>query len=196
MEVRNNTPSFGMAFVKPKPEDISGFTKHVIKGRKPKMIARGLTQLQKQHAKDKYVDIHYLPDAKGFSVIPKANTDVDRAIIEEAMGGTSRPFYSDTVKPTKLDIVLDSTNAELEKLEKAKASKYKLGFAAVKYVAKAVREFVRIYVSPKNILPADLRAASEEATRVEQAVAKRLANDAAKEKIRIANEKLINNSLK
>ena len=52
MEVRNNTPSFGMAFIKPKAEDISGFTKHVTKSRRPRLVARGLAQLQKAHSAD------------------------------------------------------------------------------------------------------------------------------------------------
>ncbi len=195
MEVRNN-PSFGMAFIKPKAEDIAGFTKYVTRGRRPKMIARGLTQLQKAHANDQYVDIHFLPDAKGFSVIPKVNTPVERTRIESVLGGTSRPFYSDTVNPARIDRVAGEVNAELERLEKSGASKLKLSWTAVKGFCRVAKEVVRVIVSPKEILPADLRAASAEAARIEQGVGELLAKEVAKTQRRLATEKLINNSLK
>lgn len=197
MEVRNNTPSFGMAFIKPKAEDLSGFTKCVIGNRRPKLIARGLTQMQKSHAADRYTDIHYLPDAKGFSVIPKSDSGVDLSIIEKVMGGTSRPFYSNTVKPTRYSQMQENVSFELDKLEKSNASKLKKALVITKNMCKMLKETARVAIfSPKEMLPASLRAASAEAKRVEAGVSEELAKRAAREQRRIANEKLIDEALK
>lgn len=198
MEVRNNTPSFGMAFVKPKAEDISGFTKHVTKGRRPRLVARGLAQLQKAHAADKYTDIHYLPDAKGFDVIPKTGLDAGtREIVESALGGTSRPVYPGVSLPTRLSKAQEKFNQELETLEKANASKLKQVCVGIKGLFNALKESVRVVLfAPKDTLPATLRVASAEATRVEKEVTQELAKRAAMEQRRIANEKLIDKALK
>lgn len=198
MEVRNNTPSFGMAFIKPKAEDISGFTKQVTKGRRPRLVARGLAQLQKAHAADKYTDIHYLPDAKGFDVIPKTGLDADtREIVEGALGGTSRPVYPGVSLPTRLSKAQEKFNQELETLEKANASKLKQVCVGIKGLFNALKESVRVVLfAPKDTLPATLRVASAEATRVEKEVTQELAKRAAMEQRRIANEKLIDKALK
>ncbi len=198
MEVRNNTPSFGMAFIKPKAEDISGFTKHVTKGRRPRLVARGLAQLQKAHAADKYTDIHYLPDAKGFDVIPKTGLDAGtRGIVEGALGGTSRPVYPGVSLPTRLSKAQEKFNQELEMLEKANASKLKQVCVGIKGLFNALKESVRVVLfAPKDTLPATLRVASAEATRVEKEVTQELAKRAAMEQRRIANEKLIDKALK
>lgn len=198
MEVRNNTPSFGMAFIKPKAGEISSFTEYVTKGRRPRLVARGLAQVQKAHAADKYTDIHYLPDAKGFSVIPKTGLGLDtRAIVEGALGGTSRPVYPGVSSPTRLSKVQEKFEQEMEMLEKANASKLKTVYVGVKSILNAFKEAARVVLfAPKDTLPATLRVASAEATRVEKEVTQELAKRAAREQRRIANERLIDKALK
>lgn len=198
MEVRNNTLSFGMAFVKPKAEEIADFTRLVTKGRRPKLVARGLTQVQKSHAADRYTDIHYLPDAKGFSVIPKAELDKDtRELVELTLGGTSRPFYPGTELPTRLSKAKAAFDTDVTRLEKQKVSNLKQFCVGVKGVFNMLKESARVILfAPKDTLPASLRAASAEATRVEKGINDELAKIAARAKRQQANEKLIDKALK
>ena len=82
-------------------------------------------------------------------------------------------------------------------LEKANASKLKQVCVGIKGLFNALKESVRVVLfAPKDTLPATLRVASAEATRVEKEVTQELAKRAAMEQRRIANEKLIDKALK
>jgi hypothetical protein len=64
MEIRNsyNTPSFGMAFIKPSASVMDGFMKDVYGRKSIKMVNKALSDLVKREAKNPY-DIYYIPAA-------------------------------------------------------------------------------------------------------------------------------------
>lgn len=172
MEVRNSTPSFGMALVKPASKDMAEFTKVVVRGRKPKMMARGLKQMQKAHETDKYVDIVYLPGKKGFAVVPKQGMET---VVEEKVAGKATEFVS-TNYPSRFDKVSEEITAQLEALESSNVGKFKKTMKACGVVLKGLKEAARVCLRPKEILPADLRAASDMATRIEKSINRDVAN--------------------
>lgn len=62
MEIRNNNPSFGMAFKTPSKGDMEAFTKYVTNDFKvsPRLAKRGLEKIVKKHADDVHFDIFFV----------------------------------------------------------------------------------------------------------------------------------------
>lgn len=74
MEIRNNTPSFGMAFRNPSKSEMSQFAKYITDDFKvsSKLVKKGLLREIDKHSKDKHFDF-YFEEPKSMQVIPKSD---------------------------------------------------------------------------------------------------------------------------
>ncbi len=75
MEIRSNTLSFGMAFIKPSPDKIENFANYIINTQAAKsakyFARRGFRQLVNQQSKNNHFDISYA-DNNVIVVSPKS----------------------------------------------------------------------------------------------------------------------------
>lgn len=170
MEIRNNTPSFGMAFRK--PQDIEKFTKYVVGNQPEFIVKRGLSKVIKEQSGNVHYDIEY-GSGNTFLIIP-TSADAQRL-------GT--PEYSIPVKNQKLDDVRSRladkyyTDAYSQAYDKASKPKRVL-MSAKKFFASLRLVFRELVTNPEDALPKNLRLASKRATMHEAVVDRKLAQEA------------------
>ena len=168
MEIRNNTPSFGMAFKKPSAEQMEAFTNYVTKGRKPKFVEKGIRQVVAEQAGNKHFDIEY-HGGDCFSV----NAKTEKA---ESMFGDTIITSENSTSKSVLEQVEEKSQNFIRTAEGT--SGLKQFFLGVKAVYTQLKATVSIIRSPKEILPNALRDAAETATRFEKRVDAQIAKEA------------------
>lgn len=99
MQVNNvqNRPNFGMALKK--PEDMQKFVNYISKYHDYKIVKRGLIQIQKEQANNKYFDIKFL-DNDCFSVNPIKQLDGYQSEL-------LTPLFSDSRSQMKPDTITE-----------------------------------------------------------------------------------------
>lgn len=169
MEVRNNTPSFGMALRK--PQDMERFTKYIVSAGPEALAKRGLARVVKKQANNAHFDIEYRPH-QGVAVVPKS---------EEAV----KHGYGDVLY-TKKDVCNDLRGRYVEKYcgdaykdAYESASKSKKVLMTTRKVLAFVRVLGNSLVHPEEALPKAMRAASKGATASEISLKSKIAEEAA-----------------
>lgn len=160
MEINNNMTtgktSFGMALKTPSAKEITNFAKYIKRGRDVKFVNRGLKQIEKEQRNNKYFDITYINKngVDGFELSPKANIGIDM----------QPKYYMDNsvVYPRKFDKHMAEMENEVENMSDISTLK-QIKFMA-KAVVKTAKNILYTYMNPKEILPATLRKASDDAT--------------------------------
>ena len=166
MEIRNNTPSFGMAFIKPKPEVMSDFGKYVTKGGKisAKRASSAVRSLVERHAQDKHFDMEFVPP-KVITVTPKSETAKQMLaqgliVVDSKLGRTPSAIFRDTY------IKADSEfNDSLEK-----ASSFKKVGMLFRMAFEGIRARLSMKYNPETSLPKEIRNASANVKRWEAQV--------------------------
>lgn len=172
MEIRNNTPSFGMAFIKPKAEEMTQFTAYVTKGKKPKWVKRGLEQLQEKHSKDAYFDLEYSPAGNTIHIKPKTYTA--GALLEG-----KRTTYP-------VGLCIPETPYDKAKRYCDRVSNNGNVFVKFKALGRLIKEAFKVrFINKTDVLPANLRAASNDVSKyekqmIDQIQRERVINDALK----------------
>ena len=166
MEIRNNTPSFGMALRK--PQDMERFTEYIVGIGPASLKKRGLARLVKQQATNAHFDLEYRP-GEGVAVIPKSVAAEKYGFVEEVFGKGSkcsdaRARYTAMYTGEAYDKVYEAASAAKRALMTIKK-----GFATMKM-------FGTFLIRPEMMLPTSMRAASRRATNdailLEQQIAK------------------------
>lgn len=169
MEIRNNTPSFGMALRK--PQDIEKFTKYIVSGGPECLAKRGLSRVVKQQAGNAHFDLEYRP-GQGVAVIPTSEAAQKYGHTEEIFGKGSK------VSDVRSNYIRKYTGEAYEKAYEA-ASKPKRVLMTTKKVFALIRTLGSSVIRPEQMLPTSMRAASNKATIREGLVERRIAEDAA-----------------
>lgn len=170
MEIRNNTPSFGMAFRKPRPEDMERFTKYVVGAGPESLAKRGLARVIKKQANNAHFDMEYRP-GEGIAVIPKSEAAQKYGFVEEVFSKDSK--YSDT----RSRFYATYTGEAYDKAYEA-ASKAKRALMTTKKVFAFMRTVGEAFIHPEMMLPKSLKTASRRAMTDEILVETRIAKDA------------------
>lgn len=165
MEIRNNTPSFGMAFIKPNPELMSDFSKYVTKdGKVPvKRASRAVRSLIARHANDKHFDMTFVSDK--ISVAPKsemAKQMMAQGLIERdtSLGRTPVAIFRDTYV---------EADSEFNKSFKGASNLKKVGML-FRMMYDGVRARISMRYNPETSLPKGMRSASANVSRWEAQV--------------------------
>jgi len=171
--------SFGMAFLKPAPENMEKFVEYVTKGKKPKFVKRGLKQLQQKHAKDANFDFYYSADKNQIVVVAKSDKAKQMYPETTAFGPIEEEDY-----PARYQLLCKKCDEDLYRV--GDQSNLKQAFVGIKSIYNALKEILRVcYVTKTDVLPANLRFASDTVSEQEAKIAKQ-----------IAKEKLIDKVLK
>lgn len=172
MEIRNNTPSFGMAFIKPKAEEMTQFTKYVTKGKKPKWVKRGLEQLQEKHSKDIHFDLEYSPECNTIRIKP--NTSRAEVLLDGQR----------TTYPSGLCVSETPYDKAARKCEWLR--NHGNFFNKLNALGNLIKEAFKVrFINKTDVLPGNLRAASNDVSKYE----KQIINQ-------IQRERVINDALK
>ena len=168
MEIRNNTPSFGMAFKK--PQDVERFTKYVVSSGPEPLAKRGLARVIKKQANNAHFDLEYRP-GEGVAVIPKSEAAQKYGFVEEVYGRGSacsdaRARYIEKYSSDAYDNAYDA------------ASKTKRALMTTKKVFASIKLFCDSLVHPEAFLPRGMRAASSRAISDERLVETQIEKDA------------------
>lgn len=169
MEIRNNTPSFGMAFRVPtyvikKGELIENRTaalshcENLLFGQEnSKLMTRALKQFKKEQDKNRYFDIEYV----GFEDFP------NKYQLRIMNGDEVKKVFNQDSK------FLSITDQKVKKLKEKISnadSKLKKRIYGMQGVCLLVKEFLKtLIIKPKNILPEPFKAAAQEANELNQA---------------------------
>lgn len=172
MEIRNNTPSFGMAFVKPKPEEMAEFTNYVTRNGKmsPRLVKKGLAQLVKKHAEDMYFDIYYKAPNQVYSI-----TKNDYA----------QQWFNQNVLPY-------NNNAVIKDISHLADSKQNSGEkVALKRLYTSIKRRVMMELNPITALPKRLRIASQKISEMEQSIRAQVDKEIKAQNLRKTTQKMI-----
>ena len=183
MEVRNNTPSFGMALRK--PQDMERFAKYIVSAGPESLAKRGLARVVKKQASNAHFDIEYRPH-QGVAVVPRH--------------GAVKHGYGDVLY-TKKDVCNDLRGRYVEKYcsdayrdAYESASKLKKALMTTRKVLEFVRVLGNSLIHPEEALPKAMRAASKGATASEISLKSKIAEEAAasakKQKLEAAIESI------
>jgi len=174
MEIRNNysTPmanqSFGMAFLKPAPEDMEKFVQYVTKGKNPKFVKRGLKQLQQKHAKDVNFDFYYRADGNQIHVVPKSDKAKQMFPEKRVINEVKEESY-----PTRFQEACEKMDNDL--LRVGSSSKLVQICVGVKSLFNIMKEGLRLrFIDKTDALPANLRLASATIRKRDAQIAKQI----------------------
>ena len=171
MDIKNinssDSQSFGMAFIRPKSTD---YIKHFFRVRskrlpKDELIELGLRQLEKEHINDKHFDFMYnegaFPQYFGLDTIvisPKSPQAKDMVQTHVTMSSAMQI-------PNKYeDLMYEVKNFKPEEIK----SPVKRFIAKVKLLNKVRKTIKYLSKNPKELLPDNLREASEYVTKQEK----------------------------
>lgn len=168
MEIRNNTPSFGMAFKKPSAEAMEQFTEYVTrKGAASAGIAkRGVQTLVKRHANDKHFDIEFQAPSR-MRIVPKT------AVAGEMMEGEMLPevlYKRGAVDKIREKYFSDAFDETFEN-----ASGIKKAWLVGRKVAACIRGLAIFALKPVESLPTSMKTVSRKTQVWEEIVNDRLA---------------------
>ncbi len=167
MEIRNNTPSFGMALRK--PEDIGKFSKYVANASPEWIAKRGVARIAKRQANNTHFDLEYRP-GKGVAVIPTSE-EAKLRYGEEIFGKASK--HSDLRSQVVQEYFSEAYDSAYEA-----ASGPQRALMRTKKVLASARLFLHTITHPETFLPKSLKAASEAATQRESDVCASVAKEA------------------
>ena len=187
MEIRNNTPqispAFGMALKEPTkviskgkividPKKASAlFVESVFENGNNTLAKKGLSQIKNMLKNYKYYDVEYVPelDLKGRFNPHRFN------VVDKFSGKVVASYDQNTHKPIRLEIAYKEYEKASQQLKNASVIKQLTGIVPplIKFMAEAVRVAT---VKPSEVLPASLRAATEEATKLEKAAQRKAKN--------------------
>lgn len=155
MEIRNNTPSFGMAFIKPEPEVMNEFSQFITKNGKisVKRASSAVRSLVARHAKDKHFDMGF--NSGQISVIPKSETARDMMaqgliVKDSSLGRTPASIFRDTYI---------STDSEFHKTYEGASNLRRIGML-FRMMFAGVRARISTKYNPETSLPKPMRSAS------------------------------------
>ena len=151
MEIRNNTPSFGMAFIKPKADKMQSFVDYVGAGVPGKRVKKALVSLQKQQASNKHCDIEYLGDGN-FGLVPKSNK------AKEIYGSNVITIPHDKKYITETDEIM----WRIQGLKQRQNGKLTM-FQKLKYSVKGLVAAVKDATDPLRVLPENLQHTAKRA---------------------------------
>lgn len=170
MEIRNNTPSFGMAFRK--PQDMEKFTKYVVGNSFEFMPKRGLQRVVNEQAGNAHFDIEYRADRNNFVVIP-TSAQARKFGYKDMLISGSLP-YSDTSSRLSFKYFGDEYKENYQAASRVK----KISMSVNKFFA-GLRILARKCVThPEESLPKALRNAAATATQKEAEVNARIVKEA------------------
>ncbi len=180
MEIRNNTPSFGMALRKPSSEHVHNFAEYVMSSTRPSIAKRGLKQIKREQAKNPHFDMEidsFLSGGRArFSVIP--TSEKAKSMYNTAYVSCKTEEYA-----TGFDKALAKSQANIDAAEKS-GSKLRQYWANTVGFIKAIGLLVKTVVfNPKDFLPIDIRYAADVATSRKNAVVTQIAREKAVDKI-------------
>ena len=168
MEIRNNTPSFGMALRK--PQDMERFTEYIVGIGPASLKKRGLARLVKQQATNAHFDLEYRP-GEGVAVIPKSVDAEKYGFVEEVFGKGSK------CSDARARYTAMYTGEAYDKAYEA-ASKTKRALMTAKKVFAFMRTVGEAFIHPEMMLPKSMKAASEKAISNEIMVETQIAREA------------------
>lgn len=168
MEIRNNTPSFGMAFRK--PADMGKFSEYVVSAGPEFIAKRGLARVVKKQANNAHFDMEYRP-GQGIAVVPTSEKARAYGYTEDLVTGSK---YSDL----RLRISKKYFSEDYNKAYSS-ASRSERFLMTAKRAFAALRLAGHSMIHPEVMLPKSLKAASSMASASESAVERRIAQDAA-----------------
>ncbi len=172
MEIRNNTPSFGMAFIKP--------TEKVMQVLEQQVDRRSIEAFIKEQSKAKYFDItakpaYSLREGKNgaaicFEVVPKEGVDT--------LGHEGRSFHSEGRFPNYITRIKDEYRSQVDEIapyyRSNKIKKFLFKNVIIKitnFCMKKDIKNVKKHHPERMVLPA-LRAAGDEVFRLEHEIDK------------------------
>ena len=165
MEIRNNTPSFGMAFRRPSADKMQSFIDYVGAGVSGKDAKKALTVLQKQQDGNKDCDIEYLDDGN-FGLVPKT----DKA--KELYGSEVITILKDKKVTTATDNIMRQVQV-LKQEQNGKLTK----FQKLKYAVKILVATVKDATNPLRVLPENLQHTAKMATDIDSTTNAQIAKD-------------------
>lgn len=191
MEIRNNTPaygqSFGMALRKPKAEQVEEFTEYVIGKRLPVQVRKGLNGYLQKHAKDEHFDIEYVT-GKGFQVLPTSEK------AQEMFPEGALYMVGDKNLPLNSVGRFFKAYCGEEYAEKYnKASRFGKVLLSTKKFFAGFRAYGKAIMDSKEVMPATLRAASQDAKAYEKAVKTQIAHEASEAAKKEKNIEMVKN---
>lgn len=161
MEIRNsyNTPSFGMAFIKPSASVMDGFMKDVYGRKSIKMVNKALSDLVKREAKNPY-DIYYRP----------ATSDMGSAFgVKDNKTVVSEFAVNGAIHPTKFEAKMLEYDNEMAGAK----SFIKRAFIVTKAIFSLSKELLRFKFGDKtDALPPALRKAVDLADKMNRELTK------------------------
>ncbi len=174
MEIRNNTPSFGMAYKAPSPEDMTKFVDHLLdSGMSAKEAKRALINLQKTHAGDAHFNWKSVIAADG-SLEAEVTPISEKA---KEMCDSGKIIFS----PSKASAAFYDRAAKCEERCAARLE----GSKGIKLILANIRNFfdrkllaLDRLTDPTTALPGQIRVASSQVKRAEASVTSRLADEA------------------
>jgi hypothetical protein len=163
MQVRNsyNTPSFGMAFVKPNVNEMSEFSKDVFGNRSIKFVKKGLIKVIERE-KDNRFDVRYKAATPGSG---SAFCVMDWGSAEKVLH--TFPLM-ETSYPSKFELKMRKCEADMDNAN----NNVKRTFIVTKAAFLTLKEYVKLkcnYVDPTDVLPAALRKALDTADELNRA---------------------------
>lgn len=171
MEIRNNTPSFGMAFRK--PQDMEKFSRYIV-GSGPETLAKkGLARIIKRQANNAHFDLEYRP-GQGVAVVPTSANAINQGFKETVYGKGTR-FLADV----RGRVSAKYYSEDYKKAYEA-ASGPKRALMTTKKILASIRSIAASVIHPEATLPNSLKEASMVATEWAGRVESRMADDAAK----------------
>ncbi len=171
MEIRSYTPSsqsFGMAFRKPKADNVEHFSKWLMGKKESKHVERSLEKFIKGQADNKHFDIEYVYDAN------KSPRDVVRLI----------PVSEDAKRLHNIRVYTDGYRNEYAKVAEQVAWEVQncpleyRSIVQLKGLFKKAFAYIKYCVNSESALPQILVKAGRRAGELEKAVDVQVANEA------------------
>lgn len=174
MEIRNNTPSFGMAFKTPSKSEMGMFSLYVTDqlNVSPKLAKRGLAKMVEKHAKDEHFDIYFT-----------APSSISAEPISQEAQFRSYHNLLEQVPCDKsvIEKYRDKYRSEDYKKAFKEASPGKRFLMNLMKFADIIKVRLTLAFKPEEILPEGMRKASLNVSRWESQISKQVAIEEAKQ---------------